>query len=192
MKLQSSGWCGSKRRSSRRLDRLERARDPGARGQRAGPLDRDEGDRVIGVERVAIGVRDDTSRGELADPVDDRARAPRVDLERIVAEVEAPELGAERGRGRAPPRRGGSLDALDRLPRLLPELSRLAALAVGEREHVALPPRSCRQRQRAARPPDEVGRVGADRQQAAGSRARSPCRRGGACWRPPSSAPRPR
>ena len=58
-----------------------------------------------------------------------------VDLERIVAEVEALELGAERGRRALRLAVADLLHALDRLARLLPELARLAPLAVGEREH---------------------------------------------------------
>ena len=67
--------------------------------------------------------------------------ASRVDLERIVAEVEAVELGAERGRRRALGLAVADLlDLLDRLALLLPQLAGLAALAVGERDHLAAPP----------------------------------------------------
>ena len=58
--------------------------------------------------------------------------------ERIVAEVEALELGAERRRRALRFAVADLLHALDRLARLLPELPRLAPLAVGEREHARL------------------------------------------------------
>src|SRR5581483_3327054 len=83
----------------------------------------------------------------------------------VVAEVEAVELGAERGG--CPRRLAGAhlLDPLDRHPRLLPELAGLALLAIGQREHLRRPTRGGRDRDRAAGPPDEVGRVRSDDEQ---------------------------
>ena len=58
------------------------------------------------------------------------------------------------------------LHPLDRLAGLLPELTRLAALAVGEGDHARLAPGAGRDGDGAARPPDEVGRVRPDHEQA--------------------------
>ena len=79
-------------------------------------------------------------RSERANAVGDRHECLAADLERVVPEVEALELGAERGRGALGLSMADLLHALDGLPVLLPELAGLAALPVGEREHV----RSCR------------------------------------------------
>ena len=123
----------------RRLDGLERARDARAGGERASLLDGEEGGRVVRVERVAIGVRDQHVGCERADAVGDRDERVPVDLERIVAEIEALELGAERGRRPLRLAVPDLLHALDGLSLLLPELAGLAALAVGEREHARRP-----------------------------------------------------
>ena len=59
------------------------------------------------------------------------------------------------------------LHALDGLVRLLPELAGFTPLAVGEREHARRSFVRRRDRDRAARAPDEVGGVGADHQELA-------------------------
>src|SRR5207253_4448342 len=93
-------------------------------------------DAMVGVERVPCGVREDHLRRGLADQPRQLPDRRVVDDERVVAEIEARELGAERGR------RGFRLTAADLLhprlglARLLPELARLAALAEGERDDV--------------------------------------------------------
>ena len=66
-KLQSSGWCGSKRRSSGGSTVSNALGTPAPGGERAGPLDGEEGSRVVRVERVAVGVRDQHVGRELAD-----------------------------------------------------------------------------------------------------------------------------
>ena len=163
VKLQSSGWCGSKSRSSGGWNGPPKALAvPGAGGQGARPLDRDVRLRVIRVERIAVGVSEQQVRSEVADPRGERGETGPVDLERVVAEVEALERRAERRRGALRLARADLLDALDRHPRLLPELARLALLAVGECEHARRAPGRGRDRDRAARPPDEVGRVRPD------------------------------
>ena len=108
MKLHSSGWCGSNRSSSGGSHRLERARDARARSERPGALDREERARVVGVERVAVGVGEHDVRRELADAVGDRDERIAVDLERVVAEVEAARTRRRARPPRARPRRGGS------------------------------------------------------------------------------------
>ncbi len=162
VKLHSSGWWGSNRNSAGGRDRLERARHSGAGGEPAGAVDRVVGDRVIGVERVGVGVGDEHVGRELADPVGDQTEAVAVDLERVVAEVEAVERRAERGRGALGLAVADLLDVLDRLVLLLPQLAGLAALAVGERDHGGLPAAEGRDRDRPAGAPHEVGRVRAD------------------------------
>ena len=87
------------------------------------------------------------------------------DLEGVVPEIEALELGAERGRRPLRLSMADLLHALDGLSLLLPELAGLTALAVGEREDARRVPIRCRDRDRAARAPDEVGGVSADHEE---------------------------
>ena len=149
----------------RRLDGRERARNARARSQRASLLDGEEGSCVVRVERVAIGVRDQHVGCELANSVGDRDERVPVDLERIVAEIQALELCAERGRRSLRLAVPDLLHALDGLSLLLPELAGLAALAIGEREHACRSASRGRDRDRAARAPDEVRRVRADHEE---------------------------
>ena len=102
------------------LGRLERTAEgacgPGAGGQGARPLDRDVRLRVIRVERIAVGVSEQQVRSEVADPRGERGETGPVDLERVVAEVEALERRAERRRGALRLARADLLDALDVIP----------------------------------------------------------------------------
>ena len=148
-----------------RLDGLERARNARARSQRASPLDGEEGSCVVRVERIAIGVRDQHIGCELANSVGDRDERVPVDLERIVAKIEALELCAKRFCRSLRLAVPDLLHALDGLSLLLPELAGLAAFAVREREHACCSAIRGRDRDRAARPPDEVRRVRADHEE---------------------------
>ena len=85
---------------------------------------------MIGVERVGVGVRDQHLRRKLPDALGDQAQCVGVDLERIVAEVEARELRPERMRCPLGLAVADLLDPLDRLALLLPQLARFAPLAV--------------------------------------------------------------
>ena len=107
------------------------------------------------------------------------------DLERVVAEVERLEFGAERRGGLLGFFVADLLDALDRLAGLPPELARLAALAVGECDDLGGAAAARRDRDRAARAPHEVGGVGADHQHAPRHRPASAC-----CRRPWCGPPR--
>ena len=151
----------------RRLDGLERARDARAGGERTGLLDGEERGRVVRVEGVAVRVREDDVGSERADPVGDRDERVAVDLEGIVPEIEALELGAERGRRPLRLPVADLLHALDGLSLLLPELAGLAPLAVGQREHARGAAVRRRDGDRAARAPDEVGGVSADHEELA-------------------------
>ena len=172
----------------RRPDGVERARYAGAGGERAGALDCEERRGVVGVERVAVGVRDEDVGRERADPVGDLDERVPVDLERVVAEVEALELRAERRRRPPGLAVADLLHPLDRLAGLLPELAGLSALAVREREDARRgrrppsSPRSPRPRARRSRPSARRSRA------ASGSRARHLPRPG----RRSSPGPRPR
>ena len=148
-----------------RRDRLERARDAGAARELARLHGRVVRDPVVGVERVERGVREDQLRLELADQVGQPLDGGGVHDERVVAEVEAAEVGAERGRGRLRLPVADLLDALLGLTRLLPQLARLAALAVGERDDVRRAAALDDRRDRAGGAPDEVGGVRADDEQ---------------------------
>ena len=75
------------------------------------------------------------------------------------------QVGTEHGRGGERLAVADLLDPFLGLPRPLPELARLAALAVGERDHVRHPTRLDDGRDRAGRAPDEVGGVRADDEQ---------------------------
>ena len=84
----------------------KRAADARARGERPRPDDRRVRDRMVGVERIGVGVRDEHVGLELADRLDQDLEPVAVDVERVVAEVERLELGAERRARPARPRRG--------------------------------------------------------------------------------------
>jgi hypothetical protein len=117
---------------------------------------------VVGVERIAARVGDEHVGSELADDVGDLHERVGVDLQRVVAEIQAAEARAERGRGGLGLGVADLLDVLDRLALLLPQLARLAALAVGQRDHLGGAAVRDSDRDRAPGTPDEVGRVGAD------------------------------
>src|SRR5581483_4416439 len=85
--------------------------------------------------------------------------------ERVVAEVEALERRAQRGRRPLRLARAHLLDPLDGHPRLLPELAGLALLAVGEGEYLRCAAGGARDGDRASRPPDEVRGVRPDDEQ---------------------------
>ena len=190
VKLHSSGWWGSNRKNSGG-DGRERALHAGAGGEAAGAADGGVGDRVVGVEGVGVGVGDEHVGGELADLVGDALAAPR----------RRSRAGSRRGPGSgsrrrdAPAARSASpwrifLTLSIVWPVLLPQLAGLALLAVGERDHARRAAGRGGHRERAARAPHEVGRVGADDQhppRAALTTGRLPPP--GACWPLPSRGP---
>ncbi len=90
-----------------------------------------------------------------------------VDLERVVAEVEALELGSERRRGTFGLTVADLLDALDRLSLLLPQLARLSAFTVGQGDHLGGAALGGADGHGATGPPHEVGGVSTDDQAAA-------------------------
>src|SRR5690606_37823977 len=96
--------------------------------------------------------------------------------QRVVAEVEAEAPGANGRRGLLGLLVAYALDVLDRLALLLPELARLAALPVGQRDDQGVATLRGRDRDGACRTPDEVGGVRADDQQPARHQS-SPTRR---------------
>ncbi len=163
------GLMGLEEEELRRLDRPERARHPSAGGQAAGPVDGRVGDRVIRVERVRVGVGDEHVGAELADHLGDLLERRRVDLQRVVTEIEAVEVGAQRLGGPLGLAVADALDVLDRLIGLLPQLARLAALAVGEGDHPPGTAGGGADRERAAGAPHEVGGVRADDQHPPGA-----------------------
>src|SRR5204863_7708212 len=114
---------------------------------------------VIRVEGVAVGVGEQAVRREGSDPLRERLQPGPADLERVVAQVEALERRPQRRRRALGLALALVLDPLDRHPGLLPELARLAALAVREGEHLCRAAGRGRDRDRTARPPYEVGRV---------------------------------
>ena len=156
------GLVGLEQEEGRRGDGLERAGHAGAGGEAARPVDRGVGDRVVGVERIGIGVGDQHVGRELADLVRDQLEAVAVDVQRVVAEVEALEAGAERGGGSFGLAVPDPLDVLDRLPLLLPQLAGLAAFPVGEGDDSRFATVLRGHGARPAGPPHEVGRVRPD------------------------------
>ena len=166
-KPQSSGWWGSKSSSSGGAIVLNALATPAPLASCARLHRRLVGDRVIGVEGILRGVREDDVRLDLADQVGEPVDCGRVQHERIVAEIEGAEAGTERGGGGLGLRVTDLLDPLLGLPGLLPELARLAALAVRERDDLRRPARCGDGRDRAGRTPDEVGGMGADDEKSA-------------------------
>src|SRR5207342_573584 len=73
----------------RGLNGLERACDSCPGCERAGALDGEERDGMVGIERIPVRVSDQHVRREFADTVGDGRKGNAVDLERVVAEVEA-------------------------------------------------------------------------------------------------------
>src|SRR5262249_49463522 len=120
---------------------------------------------VVGVGGAGAGMGRERMGSGVGDDVRDREQPVLVDLERVVAEVEAAE--------RRPEVSGGALGLLVPDPLhvvyglvwLLPELAALPALAVGERDHLGGAAGARAQGDRAAGPPDEVGRMRADDEQ---------------------------
>ena len=107
MKLHSSGWWGSNRNSAGGRIVANALDTPGPGREPARAVDGRVGDRVVGVERVGVRVGDEDVGRERADDVGDLGERVRVDLERVVAEVQAAERRAERLRGRLGLARGG-------------------------------------------------------------------------------------
>ncbi len=153
------GLVGLEQEQLRRLDRPERARDARARRQRTRTVHRGVRHRMIGVERVGVRVGDQDVGRELADRVGDRQQLVAADLQRVVAEVQAAEGCAEMRRRRLGLGVPEPLDVLDRLALVLPQLAGLAALAVGQRDHLRLAAQRHRLGHGAAGAPDEVGGV---------------------------------
>ena len=118
---------------------------------------------MVGVERIPGGVREDVfCRLELTDQIGEPLDRGRVQHEWIVAEVECAKAGPERGCGSLRLTMADLLDPLLGLPVLLPELARLAALAVRESDDLRCSPGSDERCDRTGGTPDEVGRVRAD------------------------------
>ena len=117
---------------------------------------------MVGVERVACRVGEDQLRLELADQIGQPLDGGGIHDERVVAEIEAAEVRAQSGRGRLRLRVADLLHPLLGLPRVLPQLARLPALAVGEGDHVCRAAALDDRRDRARGAPDEVGGVRAD------------------------------
>ena len=101
-------------------------------------------------------------RLELADQVGEPFDGAGVHHERVVASIEGAEVGAERGGRGLRLTVTDLLDARLGLPGLLPELPRLAALAVRQRHDVRGASGLDDRGDRPGGPPDEVGGMGAD------------------------------
>ena len=174
-KPQSSGWCGSKISSSGGAIVLNALATPA-------PLASCRACTVASCATPWSGLNGSSAacvrisvRLELADQIGQPLDRGGVHDERVVAEVEAAEVRAERGGGRHRLAVADLLDALLGLAGLLPELARLAALAVGERDDVRRPAALDHRRDRARGAPDEVGGVRADDEQRLRHRPASSC-----------------
>src|SRR5579875_4083837 len=148
-----------------RAHRLKGAANAGSGGEAARPSDRGVRDRVVRVEGVGVGVGDKRIGRELADLVGDPLKCRPIDLERIVAQVQAAEVRAQVRDGPLGLLVAHALDVIDRLSRLLPQLAGLAALAVGESEHARPAAGTGGHGDRTAGAPDEVGGVRSDHHQ---------------------------
>jgi len=117
---------------------------------------------VVGVERVARGVRDDQLRLELADQVGQLLDGGGVHDEWVVTEVEATEIRTQHGRSGLRLPVADLLHPLLGLTGFLPELARLSALAVRQCDHVRRAALADDRGDRTRGAPDEVGGVCAD------------------------------
>src|SRR5262249_845642 len=112
--------------------------------------------RMVRIEGIRVRVGDDDVGRELADDVHDLRELIRADLERIVAEIERDEVGAE-----GPSRLlrllvADPLYPLDRLAAGFPELPGFTSLTVREGDHTGDTAATYRHRDRPSRTPDEV------------------------------------
>jgi hypothetical protein len=123
---------------------------------------------VVRVEWVALGVGQYDVRGELADYASQLVNHLLAHPQRVVAEVHANELRSDRRRRCLRLRVAHLLDVLDRLAWLVPEVSGLPPLAVGERYHLGLAAPGGRRSDRFRRAPNEIARVGAYYQEPTG------------------------
>ena len=167
-KLHSSGWCGSKRSSSGGSTVSNALGTPAPAASARAFSTAKNAAAWSGIERVAVRVGDDDVRSERADAIGDRGESFAVDLERVVAEIEALELGAERGRRALRLRRAGSPS---RARRSGPAPSRARRTRPARRRRARA--RAPRRRpavvdgDHASRPPDEVGGVRPDHEERA-------------------------
>ena len=139
VKLQSSGWCGSNRSSSggSTISNALATPAPAASARaRSTAKNASAWSGLNGSLSVCV-----SSTSGLNSRITSAMRisASRSIVERVVAEVEGDEVGAEGRRGALRLPVADLLHALLGLARLLPELARLAALAVGERDDAGGP-----------------------------------------------------
>ena len=174
-KPQSSGWCGSKISSSGGAIVLNALATPAPLASWRACTVASCATPWSGLNGSQRGVREDQLRLELADQIGQPLDRGGVHDERVVAEIEAAEVRAERGSGRLGLAVADLLDALLRLAGLLPELARLSALAVGEGDDVRRPAALDDRRDRAGGAPDEVGGVRADDEERLRHRPASSC-----------------
>ena len=80
VKLHSSGWWGSNRNSAGGVTVPNALATPAPAASAARAVDRGVGDRVVGVERVGVGVGDQHVGRELADLVGDQRAARRASI----------------------------------------------------------------------------------------------------------------
>src|SRR4051794_27032972 len=132
------GLMGLEEEERRRLDRRKGAAHTRARRQSPRAVHRRMRDGVVRVERVRVRVRDQHIGRELADDLGDLEQPLADDLERIVTEVETAEAGTQVRRRALGLTMANALDVAERLALLLPQLARLAPLAVGERDDLRL------------------------------------------------------
>ena len=165
-KPQSSGWCGSKSSSSGGAIVLNALATPA-------PLASWRACTVASWATAWSGLNGSraawvriTLRLELADQVGQPLDGGRVHARAGSRRGRGAEVGAERGCGGLRLAVTDLLDALLGLPVLLPELARLAALAVRERDDVRRAAALDDRRDRAGGAPDEVGGMRADDEEA--------------------------
>ncbi len=135
VKLHNSGWWGSNRKNSGGLTVLNALCTP---APTASPRARFTAAYATGWSGLngSVSVCVISTSGANSRIVSEiRRQRVAVDLERIIAQVEALERRAEGGGGALGLAVADLLHTLDRLPLLLPQLAGLTALAVGERDH---------------------------------------------------------
>jgi hypothetical protein len=146
-----------------RRDRLEGAGDTGgAHGQLSSPVGRAGGDGMVGIEGIGGGVRDENVWSGLAQEIGEALEGGLRYHQRVVTEVECDQVGADRGGGRGALLAADPFDRLERLIGLVPQVPRLAPLAVRESDDRRAPPAFGVQRDRARRTPHEVRGMGTD------------------------------
>ena len=119
-------------------------------------------DFLVGVEGVFFGMGENDGGRKLANRRGEPLHCRPVQFKRVIAEVHALETGSQNGSRLLAFGPANGFDLFFRLARFLPEFTGFTAFPVGEGDHLGGSAALGDRGDRTGRPPDEVGRMGAD------------------------------